>query len=211
MKKPLQGFTLIEILVVIAIIGLLTALLLPAVQMARESARCITCQNNLQQLGKASHSYSSIKPVFPAEWAVEYLPHLELNHLLQFPLDQRAKVKIETLICPNDTLASLPDGKFASSYGLNLFVADRSLSEVTDGLSCTLIFGELVTMPYADWTASREFGGVNERGWHQGGIHVLFGDGHSKLLKQSNLSDDLNLRILLPNDGQVIDSTALGH
>jgi prepilin-type N-terminal cleavage/methylation domain-containing protein len=60
-----QGFTLVELLVVIAIIGTLIGLLLPAVQSAREAARRSTCQSNLRQLGLAMHNYENAKRHFP--------------------------------------------------------------------------------------------------------------------------------------------------
>ncbi|MGE0759344.1 MAG: DUF1559 domain-containing protein [Pirellulaceae bacterium] len=87
-----RGFTLVEVLVVIAIISVLVALLTPAIQAARESARALHCKNNLKQIGLAVFQYADVHLRFPpgnvtmgpccqtpssSVWSVSILPFLE--------------------------------------------------------------------------------------------------------------------------------------
>lgn len=78
MSGSRRGFSLVELLVVIMIVGILISLLLPAVSMVRVSARKVQCANNLRQQGIASHNALAQKvEVTPGNWMTALLPFLE--------------------------------------------------------------------------------------------------------------------------------------
>jgi prepilin-type N-terminal cleavage/methylation domain-containing protein/prepilin-type processing-associated H-X9-DG protein len=120
MLDKTKGFTLVELLVVITIIGILIALLLPAVQAAREAARRMQCQNNLKQVSLAMHNYHSAHNVLPfaayghgyGGWPKMTLPFLEQANL-QVQWDESksyesepnltiCRASIPSLLCPSD-------------------------------------------------------------------------------------------------------------
>ena len=63
-----SGFTFVELLLVIAIVAILTAIMLPAVQRSRAQARANRCKNNLKQLALAVHNYHDVHRTFPPAW-----------------------------------------------------------------------------------------------------------------------------------------------
>ena len=139
------GFSLVEVLVVIAIIGILVGLLFPAVQAAREAARRIQCANNLRQIGLATQNYTDtcnsvppfvcMAPGISGNWSVQarLLPYLEqsqLHNLIDFRFNYNdlvnapqhanvTKMKIPLYICPSEIRAEAREGTTQSHFPQN--------------------------------------------------------------------------------------------
>ena len=164
-----RGFTLVELLTVIAIVGTLVALLLPAVQQSREAARRILCVNNLKQLALAAHGYHDVVKTFPPgmdQFKVStkpryrgtsvftyLLPHLEQDNLLwdwnyESPLDNtdggtkaRAAAVLSVLLCPSDHIDENPTSRDGRYHGMTSYGGNGGTRSFEPDLaSCDGIF-----------------------------------------------------------------------
>jgi prepilin-type N-terminal cleavage/methylation domain-containing protein len=152
-RKP-NAFTLVELLVVITIIGMLVALVLPAVNSAREQARQVTCTNNQRSFGQAIQQFESTKQYFPGyrqlltiqngaatppvavvSWQVVLMPYMEKTDTYQ-AIQSGVKGTTasplpywETSICPSDNTTAGKSSPW-TSYVANCGRLDKWITGV---------------------------------------------------------------------------------
>ncbi|MFK7817268.1 MAG: DUF1559 domain-containing protein [Planctomycetaceae bacterium] len=154
-----RGFSVIELLVTIAVIGLLMALIVPAVQAARESARATQCKNNLKQIGLAINSFESQHRFLPPSrtydhyttWAFVILPHMEQVNLFD-SWDPKVKYYYQT---DEARLTAIP-GYFCPSR------RSSGISTAGDDILSPLETSDHVPGTLSDYACSAGFG----NGWN---------------------------------------------
>ncbi len=209
-KGARKGFTLVELLVVIAIIAILAAILFPVFSRAREQARKSSCLSNVRQLGLAAQMYTgdydeTLPPYSVATVPVAYWPNL---------LDPYVKNRM-TWVCPSYERSVTNPSANASTYGTNYAIRGKALAEFgrsseillyadsegayagspSKNAGCNgftegfLRVYDPVEQAMGTQTSCKTYlqttAGASDR--HLGGSNVAFVDGHAKWVKQDTL------------------------
>jgi prepilin-type N-terminal cleavage/methylation domain-containing protein/prepilin-type processing-associated H-X9-DG protein len=162
--RPRSAFTLIELLVVIAIIAVLIALLLPAIQSARNASTRLSCQNNLRQIGIAFHNHETVRKAFPGSrtvvstspivehgWGVYLLPYLDAKDVYDqydFKINWQAAgnraargTPVNAFLCPANSTRPRYDTVSSGTPTFPSAVTDyTTVRQISGGLSVHLGF-----------------------------------------------------------------------
>jgi prepilin-type N-terminal cleavage/methylation domain-containing protein len=175
-RGSVRGFTLIELLVVVSIIGLLVAILLPALSKAQEVARSARCLSNLRQIGTAAHQYVSDFKGFmlPADMQPFAAGNsLSWHHVIYY---EYANSGADMLMCP--AVAAIPNGNFATgqfkpvnsvlvggAYGRGIYGSASYGSNALQGASYLMnVIGPSVTVTtFSTWTGPAGY--VSDEPW----------------------------------------------
>ena len=197
-RKNAAGFTLIELLVVIAIIAILASMLLPALGKAKESARRISCVNNMRQLGMAETMFADdndgrFTPRQSPYWPERLLSYYVNSNLLHCPTDAAAHQRSYIINGWNDYFANTLGTNFDAymTYQVADGMPEGAIKQPTD----TIVFGELQTgnmNRHMDYYQNNDYEVIDQMR-HGGGSNFAFADGSARYLRFGQSLSPLNL------------------
>lgn len=171
---------MVELLVSMSIIGLLVALLLPAVQSSRESSRAIDCRNRLKQMGVALHSIEATDRVFPSyqlrDRLEPYMDQVNLPVYLRCPSDPRSSDAEDSVsyLMNHGTRVRLNTRNGFYKRQLVIPTQELHASEITDGLSNTAAFSERLIGEHGLWLTESELKSDPLRyAWYANRLHTI--------------------------------------
>ena len=197
----------IAIPMMLACLGIMVGLLLPAVQAAREAARRMSCTNNEKQIVLAFHNYESVYKSFPPAYTVDadgnrlhswrtlILPFIEQAALyeqidLNKPWDDPVNLPFSEVVIPTFACPSSPNtGTNLTNYVVvvddsAIFTGDKptGIAQIVDGTANTLLIVEVTSDEAVPWMSTDDidldtYVNLSRRSNHRGGSNVGFADG----------------------------------
>lgn len=236
-RKKSLGSRLVELLVVVAIVGGLVALLLPATRRARPAAERTQCKNNLKRIAIALHDYAEEHGGLPPAWTVDgngnrlhswrvlilpYLEHaalyesIDLNRPWDHPVNREAHRKCPDVYrCPSSDVGELKTTYLALVGESRALRPDkvRPLSEISDSQSETLAVIEVADSDAVHWMSPVDLTGevrLSEDApfGHIGGTQCAMIDGTVTFLLHS-IEPEILRSLSTVAGGELIDETEL--
>jgi prepilin-type N-terminal cleavage/methylation domain-containing protein len=217
-----RGLTLIELVVVAAVLALLAAIALPAAMLAREAARRTACANHFRQVGLATAGYVAAFGCYPPSavtpWTVAVSPYLEQSQYYGSydhrydPFSDASNAVLGTQSIPEFTCASdsevrvAPFDWISSNIAGNteLFRPGRSPESCIDGASTTGLCIEISTgKGLTQIEGPALYLGV-EHSVHPGGFQLLFAGGSVKLVS-TEIAPEVMRAIGTPGGGEIVN------